>query len=373
MTDCAGMLRRKGITTVLAYSHRFQSAKDRITTMSDTQSKSVALITGITGQDGVLLAELLLAKGYEVVGFGRRASILTRGDLRSLFKRIEVFHGDLGESVDIADAVQHYQPDEIYNLGSQSAPGLSWAQSLETAEVTAIGAHRVFEAVREFKVDARLYQASSSEMFGAVVESPQSETTPFNPGNPYAASKVYAHTVAGMYRRKYGMFISCGILFNHESPLRGMRFLTQKVAYGAACAKLDIEQSQLLNEEGEPVVQGGKLALGNLDSARDWGCAKDYVDAMWRMLQRPVPDDYVIGTGRLRKVRDLCSIAYGHVGKNWENYVVSDPRFMRSAETQAAVADPSKADRELGWRASTSFEELIAMMVDTHVAAMIKS
>lgn len=341
--------------------------------MSKPQRNRIALLTGITGQDGILLAEFLLAKGYDVVGFGRRASILTRGDLRALFKRIDVFHGDLGQSVDIADAVQHYQPDEIYNLGSQSAPGLSWAQSLETAEVTAIGAHRVFEAVRRFKVDARLYQASSSEMFGAVIESPQSEKTPFNPTNPYAASKVYAHMVAGIYRRSYGMFISCGILFNHESPLRGMRFLTQKVAYGAACAKLGIEESRLLNEEGEPVVQGGKLALGNLDAARDWGCAKDYVDAMWRMLQRPTPDDYVIGTGQLRKVRDLCVVAYGHVGKNWEDFVVSDPRFMRTTETGATVADPSKAERELGWRASTSFEELIAEMVDTHIAAMIKS
>ena len=329
-----------------------------------------ALITGITGQDGVLLCELLLAKGYQVVGFGRRASVLTRADLRSLFKRIEVFHGDLGQSVDIAEAVQHYRPDEVYNLGSQSAPGLSWAQSLETAEVTAIGAHRVFEAVRRFKADARVYQASSSEMFGAVVESPQNERTPFNPSNPYAASKVYAHMLAGIYRRSYGMFISCGILFNHESPLRGMRFLSQKIAHGAACAKLGIDHSELLNEEGEPVVQGGKLALGNLDAARDWGCAKDYVDAMWRMLQRPTADDYVIGTGRLRTVRDLCAVAYGHVGKRWEDHVVSDPRFVRTTETGATVADASKAERELGWRATKSFEELIAEMVDAQVVAM---
>ena len=179
--------------------------------MSAAKKNKVALVTGITGQDGILLAEFLLAKGYEVVGFGRRATILTRGDLKGLFKRIELFHGDLGESVDIAEAVQHYQPDEIYNLASQSAPGLSWAQSLETAEVTAIGAHRVFEAVRRFKADARVYQASSSEMFGAVVESPQNERTPFNPSNPYAASKVYAHMLAAIYRRSYGMFISCGI------------------------------------------------------------------------------------------------------------------------------------------------------------------
>ncbi len=340
--------------------------------MLDYQRKRVALVTGITGQDGVLLTELLLGKGYEVVGFGRRASIVARGDLKNLLKRVEVFHGDLSESVDIADAIQHHQPDEIYNLASQSAPGLSWAQSLETAEVTAIGAHRVFEAVRRFKSDARLYQASSSEMFGAVVESPQSEKTPFNPSNPYAAAKIYAHMLAGIYRQSYGMFISCGILFNHESPLRGMRFLTQKVAYGAACAKLGIDESTQLNEEGEPVVKGGKLSLGNIDAARDWGCAKDYVDAMWRMLQHPVAGDYVIGTGQLRKVRDLCAVAYGHVGKNWEDYVVSDARFLRTTETGPTVADASKAKRELGWRATTSFEVLIAEMVDNQVTELTK-
>ena len=341
--------------------------------MTVTNTRRKALITGITGQDGILLASLLLEKNYEVVGFGRRKSVLQRVDLKPLFSRIEVFHGDLSDSVDIVDAIQHYGPDEIYNLASQSAPGLSWALSLETAEVTAIGAHRLFEAVRRFKPDCRTYQASSSEMFGAVLESPQSEKTPFNPSNPYAASKIYAHMTAGIYRRSYDLFISCGILFNHESPLRGMRFLTQKVACGAACAKLGIAESRELNEEGEPIVRGGKLSLGNLDAARDWGCARDYVDAMWRMLQHHVADDYVIGTGRLRTVRDLCAVAYGHVGENWEDHVISDPRFLRTTETGATVADPSKAERELGWRATTSFEALIAEMVDTQVAAMKKA
>ena len=338
--------------------------------MTPNQTKRSALVTGITGQDGVLLAKFLLSKGYEVIGFGRRASILTRTDLKPLLKQMEVFHGDLSNSVDVAEAIQHYQPDEVYNLASQSAPGLSWAQSLETAEVTAIGAHRLFEAVRRFRPTARLYQASSSEMFGAVLESPQNEKTPFNPSNPYAASKIYAHMMAGIYRRSYGMFISCGILFNHESQYRSMRFLTQKVAYGAACASLGINESAALNEEGEPVVQKGKLSLGNLDAARDWGCASDYVDAMWRMLQHPTPDDFVIGTGRLRQVRDLCEVAYRHVGKNWQDHVISDPRFVRTTETGATVADCTKAQRELGWRASTSFEHLISTMVDAHLAAI---
>ena len=338
--------------------------------MTPNQTKRSALVTGITGQDGVLLAKFLLSKGYEVIGFGRRASILTRTDLKPLLKQMEVFHGDLSNSVDVAEAIQHYQPDEVYNLASQSAPGLSWAQSLETAEVTAIGAHRLFEAVRRFRPTARLYQASSSEMFGAVLESPQNEKTPFNPSNPYAASKIYAHMMAGIYRRSYGMFISCGILFNHESQYRSMRFLTQKVAYGAACASFGINESAALNEEGEPVVQNGKLSLGNLDAARDWGCASDYVDAMWRMLQHPTPDDFVIGTGRLRQVRDLCEVAYRHVGKNWQDHVISDPRFVRTTETGATVADCTKAQRELGWRASTSFEHLISIMVDAHLAAI---
>jgi len=335
--------------------------------------KRKALVTGITGQDGVLLARWLRARDYEVIGFGRRRSVLQRTDLRPFFKDIEVFHGDLGDAVDIVEAIQHYQPDEIYNLASQSAPGLSWELSLETAEVTAIGAHRLFEAVRRFKPDSRVYQASSSEMFGAVLESPQNERTPFNPSNPYAASKVYAHMLAGIYRRSYGLFISCGILFNHESPLRGMRFLTQKVAYGAACAKLGITDSAALNEEGEPIVHRGKLALGNLDAARDWGSATDYVDAMWRMLQHAVAEDYVIGTGRLRTVRDLCAVAYGHVGENWQDHVVSDPRFVRTTETGATVADSSKALRELGWQATTNFEQMIGEMVDVHVGAMTKA
>ena len=328
------------------------------------------LITGITGQDGILLANALLARGHEVIGFGRRASILARTDLRDTLSQIKLAHGDLADSVDIADAIQRHQPDDIYNLASQSAPGMSWTQSLETGDITGIGAHRVFEAARRFKPDCHIYQASSSEMFGAVRETRQNENTPFNPSNPYAVAKVYAHQMARVYRHSYRMFISCGILFNHESRYRGMRFLTQKVAYGAACASLGIDESALLNEEGEPVVRDGKLALGNLDAARDWGYAGDYVEAMVRMLQRDEPGDYAIGTGQLRTVQDLCQVAFGHVGRDWRAHVVSDPRFVRPSETGATLADASKARRVLGWAPTVSFDQMIGDMVDVHLAAL---
>jgi len=329
-----------------------------------------ALITGITGQDGVLLAENLLAKGYEVVGFGRRASVLARTDLHALFQRIQIFHGDAVQSEDLAQALLQHQPDELYNLAAQSAPGASWAQALETGEVTAMGAHRLFEAVRRFAPKCRVYHASSSEMFGAVVESPQTETTPFNPANPYAAAKVYAHQIARVYRRSYGMFIACGILFNHESPLRRMNFLTQKVAYGAACARLGIKTSPRLNEEGEPVVNEGCVALGNLEASRDWGHARDYVEAMWRMTQHPTAEDFVIGTGTLRTVRELCESAYGHVGLDWHDFVRTDPRFLRPSETGPTVADASKARRELGWTPTIGFDAMVGEMVDAQVAAL---
>jgi GDPmannose 4,6-dehydratase len=243
---------------------------------------------------------------------------------------------------------------------------------VETGDITGMGAHRLLEAVRRFKKDCRVYQASSSEMFGEVLQSPQSENTPFNPTNPYAAAKVYAHHLAGIYRRSYGMFVCCGILFNHESPYRAMRFLTQKVTYGAACAKLGILESQALSEEGDPMIRNGKLALGNLDAARDWGHAKDYVEAMWRMLQQDQAEDFAIGTGKLRTVRDLCSVAYGHVGKDWRDHVVSDPRFLRPSDTGPTVADPSKARYKLGWEPTISFEAMIIEMVDAHIVTLAR-
>jgi len=330
-----------------------------------------ALITGITGQDGILLAQLLLDKGYEVVGFGRQASISSkRADLQLLYKRIRLYYGDLGNSVDIVDAIQDVSPDEIYNLAAQSAPGLSWAQSIETGKVTGVGAHRIFEAVRQFNPECRVYHASTSEMFGNASKLPQNEGTPLRPLNPYAVAKVYAHHMAEIYRKSHDVFISCGILFNHESVYRGMHFLTQKITYGAACAKLGISDSEALNEEGEPIVHRGKLSLGNLDASRDWGHAKDYVRAMWLMLQHSVADDFVIGTGISRSVRDFCAVAYAHVGEDWRDRVVSDPRFVRPIETMTTVADTSKARRELGWAPSIPFESVVGEMVDAHILAL---
>jgi GDPmannose 4,6-dehydratase len=329
-----------------------------------------ALITGITGQDGILLAHNLLDRGYDVIGFARRASVVARPELHDLFARIRLVHGDAADSADLVDAIAHQQPDELYNLAAQSAPGASWSQSLETGEVTAMGAHRLFDAVHRFAPGCRVYHASSSEMFGAVLESPQRESTPFNPANPYAVAKVYAHHMAHVYRRAYGLFIACGILFNHESPYRRMNFLTQKVAYGAACASLGIRTSTALNEEGEPIVQNGRLRLGNLDASRDWGDARDYVEAMRLMLQQPAADDFVIGTGQLRTVRDLCASAYAHVNLDWADFVQTDPRFLRPSETGATVADASKARTALGWQPVHRFEDTIALMVDVHLARL---
>ena len=326
-----------------------------------------ALIFGITGQDGILLSDLLLQNGYEVIGFGRRNSILRNERLRGVQGRIRFAYGDMIDPGSIAGAIQDHQPAEIYNLAAQSHPAASWQQSVETAEINAVGAHRLFDAVHRLRPSSRVYQASSSDMFGGVLQSPQNETTPFNPLNPYAAAKVYAHHIARIYRETYGLFISCGILFNHESQYRDMRFLTQKVTYGAACAKLGIDVSPEVNEEGEPIVQGGKLVLGNLDAARDWGFAGDYVKAMWQILQVPKADDFVIGTGKLRTVRELCDVAYAIVGLDWRQYVVSDSRFMRPIETGPTVADASKARMTLGWTPTTTFEDMLAGMVSAHL------
>jgi GDPmannose 4,6-dehydratase len=324
------------------------------------------MIFGVTGQDGILLANLLLQKDYHVVGFGRRESILRSAGLRVLHDRIDFAFGDMNDPVSIAGAIQDCRPGEIYNLAAQSHPALSWDQSVETGEVNAIGAHRLFESVRRLKPDCRVYQASSSEMFGAVLESPQNERTPFNPSNPYAVAKVYAHQMAGIYCESYGLYVARGILFNHESRYRSMRFLTQKVTYGAACAKLHVADSPEVNEEGEPMVKGGTLALGNLQAGRDWGFAGDYVEAMWRMLQLSAPDDFVIGTGTLRTVGELCEAAYRIVGLDWRAHVVSDPRFVRPLETGPTVADASKARARLGWAPSTTFEGMLADMISAH-------
>lgn len=326
-----------------------------------------ALITGITGQDGSFLAELLLAKGYRVFGLARRESWYRANNASHLTGQIEILFGDMSEGVDIASAIQNAKPDEIYNLASQSRPGESWARASETLMVNGLGAIRLFEAVRHHCPACRVYNASSSEMFGRISGAPQNEQTPFDPVNPYAAAKVYAHQMAKIYRESYGLYIANGLLFNHESERRPLHFLTQKVAYGAACATLGISDSPDLNEMGWPIVLHGKLALGNLEIARDWGYAGDFVRAMWLILQQERPDDFVIGTGKLHTLKDLCETAYRCVDRCWHDNVVSDQALVRPQESGQTLADPSKARRQLGWEPTVSFDEMVKRMVAAQI------
>jgi GDPmannose 4,6-dehydratase len=308
-----------------------------------------ALITGVTGQDGSYLAELLLSKGYEVVGVVRRTSHHSYERIEHLLDRIEVVAADLLDQHSLTVVLQDTQPDEVYNLAAQSYVPTSWSQPVLTGEFTALGVTRILEAVRLVHPTARFYQASSSEMFGRVTETPQRETTAFYPRSPYGVAKVYGHWITVNYRESYNLYAVSGILFNHESPRRGIEFVTRKVTDAAARIKLG---------------RSRELRLGNLDARRDWGYAGDYVDAMWRMLQQPTPEDYVIGTGQAHSVRELVEAAFGHVGLNWQDYVVTDPRYMRPAEVDLLMADPSKARKQLGWTPKVGFRELVAMMVD---------
>ncbi len=308
-----------------------------------------ALITGVTGQDGSYLAELLLAKGYRVVGVVRRSSTTPYERIAHLVDRLELASADLLDQTSLTDVVAEHKPDEIYNLAAQSFVQTSWSQPVLTGEFTALGVTRMLEAMKKAAPKSRFYQASSSEMFGKVVESPQRETTPFYPRSPYGVAKVYGHWITVNYRESFGLYAVSGILFNHESPRRGLEFVTRKVTDAAARIKLG-----LANE----------LRLGNLDSRRDWGFAGDYVEAMWRMLQQDEPDDYVIGTGHTCSVRDLCDAAFGAVGLDYKKYVVQDPRFIRPAEVDLLVADGSKAAQKLGWSPTVTFDELVRMMVD---------
>jgi GDPmannose 4,6-dehydratase len=308
-----------------------------------------ALITGITGQDGSYLAELLLSKGYEVVGVVRRTSHHSYERIEHLLARIEVVAADLLDQHSLTVVLQDTQPDEVYNLAAQSYVPTSWSQPVLTGEFTALGVTRILEAVRLVHPTARFYQASSSEMFGRVTETPQRETTSFYPRSPYGVAKVYGHWITVNYRESYGLYAVSGILFNHESPRRGIEFVTRKVTDGVARIKLGLAR---------------QVRLGNLDARRDWGFAGDYVDAMWRMLQQPSPQDYVIGTGQAHSVRELVEAAFGHVGLDWREHVVTDPKFMRPAEVDLLLADPSKARRELGWEPKVDFGQLIARMVD---------
>ena len=311
--------------------------------------QKTALITGITGQDGSYLAEFLLEQGYRVVGMQRRSSTETLWRIAHLLDKIELVQGDLLDQLSLIEIVQAYQPDEIYNLAAQSFVPTSWQQPVLTGEFTALGVTRLLEAVRLVKPDAKFYQASSSEMFGKALEVPQNERTPFYPRSPYGVSKVYGHYITINYRESYGLFAVSGILFNHESPRRGLEFVTRKVTHGVAKIKLGLAR---------------ELRLGNLDARRDWGYAPDYVQAMWLMLQQDQPDDFVVGTGKTYSVRQLCEIAFGCVGLNWEDYVVVDPALFRPADVDLLVADATKARTVLGWQPSVSFEEMIELMVD---------
>ena len=308
-----------------------------------------ALITGITGQDGSYLAEFLLDKGYRVVGVVRRSSTTPYERIGHLVDRIELVSADLLDQTSLTDAVHDTRPDEIYNLAAQSFVQASWPQPVLTGEFTALGVTRVLEAMKKAAPRARFYQASSSEMFGRVHESPQRESTPFYPRSPYGVAKVYGHWITVNYRESFGLYAVSGILFNHESPRRGTEFVTRKITDAVARIKLG---------------QQTEVRLGNLEARRDWGFAGDYVEAMWMMLQQDEPDDYVIGTGETWSVRELCEVAFEYAGLDWRKHVVQDPRFFRPAEVDLLVADASKASRKLGWKPRVNFKQLVHMMVD---------
>jgi GDPmannose 4,6-dehydratase len=315
------------------------------------------VITGVTGQDGSYLAEFLLSKGYRVIGMVRRSSTVTFGRIEHIQDDIEIVQGDLHDQSSLVSVMEEYQPDEVYNLAAQSFVPTSWKQPVLTGEVTALGVTRLLEAVRLVKPDVRFYQASSSEMFGKVLEVPQSEKTPFYPRSPYGVAKVYAHWITVNYRESYDFFACSGILFNHESPRRGLEFVTRKITHSVARIKLGLAK---------------ELRLGNLESRRDWGFTGDYVEAMWLMLQQDQPDDYVISTGTTHAVREFCDAAFSHVGLDYHDYVVQDPRFYRPAEVDLLVGDPTKARQKLGWQPRVGFDQLIQMMVDADLKLLAK-
>lgn len=313
---------------------------------------STALITGVTGQDGSYLAELLLSKGYQVIGMVRRTSTVTFERIAHIQDDITVVQGDLHDQSSLVSILEEYEPTEVYNLAAQSFVPASWSQAVLTAEVTAVGVTRLLEAIRLVNPKVKFYQASSSEMFGKVLEVPQRETTPFYPRSPYGVAKVYAHWITVNYRESYDLFAASGILFNHESPRRGLEFVTRKISNAVAAIKLG---------------QAKELRLGNLEAQRDWGFAGDYVDAMWCMLQQVEPDNFVIGTGETHSVKEFCEIAFNHVGLDYKQYVVQDQRFYRPAEVDLLISDPEKASTVLGWQPKVGFAQLVRMMVDADI------
>ncbi len=311
-----------------------------------------ALITGVTGQDGSYLAELLLSQGYEVIGMVRRSSTVNFERIAHIQDRIRLVPGDVLDEVSLLEILREHRPGEVYNLAAQSFVQTSWRQPVFTGEATALGVTRILDAIRLTDPESRFYQASSSEMFGRVRETPQNELTSFYPRSPYGVAKVYGHWITVNYRESYGMHASSGILFNHESPRRGLEFVTRKVTHGVAKIKAGLET---------------ELRLGNLESKRDWGYAGEYVKAMWTMLQQDEPDDYVVATGETHSVRELCEIAFDRAGLDWEAHVVVDEQFLRPAEVDLLVGDASKARAKLGWKAEVGFAELVQMMVDADI------
>jgi GDPmannose 4,6-dehydratase len=314
-----------------------------------------ALITGITGQDGSYLAELLLAKGYEVVGMVRRSSTVNFERIAHIQDKVTIVPGDLLDEVSLINILRDHRPAEVFNLAAQSFVQTSFGQPVLTGEITGLGVTRMLDAIRIIDPDIRFYQASTSELFGKVQEVPQRESTPFYPRSPYGVAKLYGHWITTNYRESYGLHASSGILFNHGSPRRGHEFVERKITHGVAQISLGLAD---------------ELRLGNLDAQRDLGFAGDYVDAMWRMLQRDEPDDYVISTGQTHSIREICELAFRHAGLDWEQYVTIDQKFFRPAEVDLLIGDPSKAREGLGWEPSTTFEELITMMVDADLALL---
>ncbi len=314
-----------------------------------------ALITGITGQDGSYLAELLLKKGYRVIGVARRSSTVSTERIKHILDDITVVQGDLQDQGSLLSLLEEFNPTEVYNLAAQSFVPTSWNQPALTGDVTALGVTRLLEAIRFVNPKIRFYQASSSEMFGKVLEVPQREETPFYPRSPYGVAKVYGHWITVNYRESFNMFATSGILFNHESPRRGLEFVTRKISDAVAKIKLG---------------KAKELRLGNLEAQRDWGFAGDYVEAMWLMLQQDHPDNYVIGTGETHPVREFCEIAFSHVGLDYKEFVVQDEKFYRPAEVELLISDPSKARNQLKWELNVSFKELVTMMVDSDLARL---
>jgi GDPmannose 4,6-dehydratase len=321
----------------------------------NTLGNRTALVTGITGQDGSYLAEFLLSQGYRVVGMVRRSSTVNFERIKHIQNEVELAQGDLLDQTSLVDIIREYKPVEVYNLAAQSFVPTSWKQPVLTGEFTALGVTRMLEAVRIVDPSIRFYQASSSEMFGRVQQVPQNEKTPFYPRSPYGVAKVYGHWITVNYRESYDLFACSGILFNHESPRRGLEFVTHKVTYAAAKIKLGLAK---------------EVRLGNMDAQRDWGYAPDYVRAMWLMLQQSQPEDYVIATGEAHSVRELCEVAFGRLGLDWQKYVVADPAFIRPAEVEHLIGDASKAGRVLGWEPSMTFQQLIECMVDADLEAI---